>query len=91
VPRSSLLCSRPRDKDEAAAQIGQKAQPAKDRRSCEAEAVTAKARRFTPAGFSVTVAACPTRAMTNLNYFLPMLLTEHGNAITGQVGLVQFP
>jgi hypothetical protein len=29
--------------------------------------------------------------MTNSGYFLPGLLTWHGNAITGLVGLVQFP
>jgi hypothetical protein len=41
--------------------------------------------------FSVTVAACLSGLMTNLSYFLPGLLTGHGNAITGRLGLVQFP
>jgi hypothetical protein len=47
-------------------------------------------RRFTPAGFSVTVATW-SRLMPNLSCFLPGPLTGHGNAITGRVGLAQFP
>jgi hypothetical protein len=46
--------------------------------------------RFTPAGFSVTVAVCLGGRTTNLGYFLRGLLTGHGNAITGGVGLAQF-
>jgi hypothetical protein len=49
-----------------------------------------KARRFTPAGFSATIAICRSR-LTNFNDFSPLHLTGHGNAITGRVGLAQFP
>jgi hypothetical protein len=48
------------------------------------------ARRFTPAGFSATFTACLSGRMTNLSC-LPGLLTGHGTAITGRVGLMQFP
>jgi hypothetical protein len=47
--------------------------------------------RFTPEGFSATVAACLKERLTNLGYILPGLLTGHGNAITARAGLVQFP
>ena len=50
----------------------------------------ATARRFTPAGFSVTFAVCLSGRMTNSSY-LPWLLTGLGSAITGRAGLVQFP
>jgi hypothetical protein len=76
---------------EAPAPIGQKAQLAADRRARKAAEEMTTGRRFTPAGFSATFTACLRGRMTNLRYFLPGPLTEHGDAITGRVGLVQFP
>ena len=51
---------------------------------------------YKPAGsrrrvFSVTFTVCLSGRMTNSSYFLPGLLTGHGNAISGRVGVVQFP
>jgi hypothetical protein len=40
------------------------------------------------ADLSVTFALCPRGLVTILSYILPGLLTEHGNAIIGPVGLV---
>jgi hypothetical protein len=45
----------------------------------------------TPGGFFCNIHVCLSGRMTNSSYFLPGLLTGHVNAISGRVGVVQFP
>ena len=43
------------------------------------------------AAVGVALVVIESGRMTNSSYFLPGLLTGHGNAISGRVGVVQFP